>query len=137
MIIDAKNSIVGRIATVAAKRALLGEDVKIINCSQACITGSRDNVLAKYKRKRAMGIPTKGPFYPKSANMIIRRIVRGMLPHRQEKGRTAFERIRCYNTVPEDLKEKAEKIEGADISKIPNLKYIRLDELQRLLGAKE
>ena len=41
MIIDATELIVGRFATVAAKKALLGERIDIINCEKAIITSGQ------------------------------------------------------------------------------------------------
>ena len=37
MIIDAKNLVLGRMATVVAKEALLGEKIDIINCEKAVV----------------------------------------------------------------------------------------------------
>ena len=39
MIINADNLVLGRMAAIAAKQALLGEDVRIVNCEKAIITG--------------------------------------------------------------------------------------------------
>ena len=47
MIIDANNLILGRMATFIAKQALLGEDIKIVNCEKAVITGDRKEILLK------------------------------------------------------------------------------------------
>ena len=49
MIIDAKDLIAGRIATVEAKKALLGEEVSIVNAELAVITGRKKNIMEKYK----------------------------------------------------------------------------------------
>ena len=50
MIINANNLIIGRIATKAAKASLLGEEVFILNCDKGVMTGSKQNVLAKFMR---------------------------------------------------------------------------------------
>ena len=52
MIIDAKDMIVGRFATVAAKKALLGEKVDIINCESAIITGNKKNLIVAIKKEK-------------------------------------------------------------------------------------
>ena len=39
MIINAENLILGRMTTYAAKKALQGEEVDIVNCEKAIITG--------------------------------------------------------------------------------------------------
>ena len=137
MIIDATDLIAGRIASYSAKKALLGETVDIINAENALITGNKKEVLAHYKHKRDRGTPGKGPFYPRRANMILKRIIRGMLPHSQAKGREALKRIKCYIGVPESLNGKeTQTIPGANKSKLETKKYISLKKLSENLGAK-
>jgi len=137
MIINAENLILGRFATVAAKKALLGEEISIINCEKALITGNRKTILAKYKQKIQMGKPQKGPFIPKRADRFVKRTIRGMLPYKQGRGSKAFDRIRCYVGIPDDFKDKkAETIEKANISKVPNLKHITIGEICKSIGGK-
>ncbi len=137
MIIDASNLIVGRFATVAAKNALLGEKVDIINCEKAFMTGSRAEIVERYKKKRAMGIPSKGPFIPRMPDRFVRRVIRGMLPHRQAKGREAFKRIMCYIGVPDNFKDQEkETFEKANVKKVPNLKYMCIGDICRIMGGK-
>jgi large subunit ribosomal protein L13 len=132
---DATNLILGRMASFAAKKALLGETVNIVNCEKAIVTGNKKTLLLQFKRKRDMGIPSKGPFFPRSPERIVKRTIRGMLPYKQEKGMKAFKRIKCYTGVPENIKN-AETIKEADISKVPNLKYLKLEQISKYLGGK-
>ena len=137
MIIDANNLIVGRIATVVAKRALLGEQVDVVNCANSIFTGRREMVLSRFKRFRDMGNHTKGPFIHRNPAKIVKRVIRGMLPHRQPKGREAFKRIKCYSFVPENMKDqKMETIEVADKKKLSTKHYISVGEISKLLGGK-
>ncbi|HLC47171.1 MAG TPA: 50S ribosomal protein L13 [Candidatus Nanoarchaeia archaeon] len=136
MIIDATDLIAGRIATVAAKRALMGEKVDIVNAEKAIISGSRDDVFAKFKRRRAFGAPLTGPYNPRMPDRLMRRIARGMLRHRVGRGREAYARIMCYIGVPLQFKDqKIETIEKAHKSSLPNTKYVTLKEICRFLGA--
>ena len=137
MIIDANKLILGRIATTSAKKALMGEKIDIINCENAVITGSKKDVLGKIRQRVKRGIPAKGPFYPRRADMFVRRSIRGMLPYKQEKGKKAFKMIMCYVGVPEKLKDKESKtIKSANFSKIPNLKYITVGEVCKEIRTK-
>ena len=137
MIIDATNLIVGRMATYAAKKALLGEDVRIVNCDKAVMTGKRESVLEKYKRQSQMGRHSKGPFYRRRSDMFVRRIVRGMLPYKQEKGINALKRVMCYVGVPDELKDKKlETFKDAHVSKVPSLYYTSVNEIVKSLGGK-
>ena len=137
MIIDAKDLILGRVATIAAKKALLGEKVDIVNCEKAIITGNKKSILAKYKARMARGQKTQGPFIPRRPDMFMRRMIRGMLPYKQEKGRKAFKNIMCYLGVPEEFKDKKlETIENANIAKVPSLRYMTVGTLCKEMGAK-
>ena len=132
MIIDGKNSIMGRVATFAAKKALMGEKVDVVNCEQMLITGNKKNVLAKYKRKKSMGVPSKGPFQPRMPDRFVRKIIRGMLPYKQAKGRDAYKRVMCYMGNPNE--DKAETVKEANIDKVPNLKYVKVKDICKELG---
>lgn len=137
MIINAENMILGRIATVAAKNALLGEIVHIVNCDKALITGTRSFILNRYKERRERGVIFHGPYQPKRSDLLVKRTVRGMLSYKQERGRNAFARVRCYRGVPDALKGKEMlSIEQAKISKVPNLKYTQVGEICKLMGEK-
>jgi len=136
-VIDAKDMIIGRMATDIAKRALMGEQIDIVNCEQAVITGRKEEILAKFRQRRVRGIPLKGPYFPRTSDRIVRRIIRGMLPYKQEKGRTAYKRIMCYIGVPEKFKEeKPETNKEANYSRLNNMKYLRVGDVSKTLGLK-
>ena len=138
MIIDAKDLILGRMATVVAKKALLGEKVDIINCEKAILTGSKKDLIAKYEKRVRRGGPFHGPFIPKMPDRFVRRAIRGMLPYKQDKGRTAFKRVMCYISVPDVFKDKKmERISDADISKIKTLKYLTVGDICKVLKGKK
>jgi len=134
MIIDAKNLIVGRLASVVAKKAILGEEITIVNSEFSVLTGTKEVILKKFKAQSIRGEPFHGPFLPKRPHLLLKRIIRGMLPYKQEKGRSAFKRIKCYLGLPEEFKNnKIETIEKANIQKLNNLRYMALGELCKLL----
>ncbi len=138
MIIDATNSILGRMAAKAAKKALLGEEVAVINCEKALITGSKKDIIADYRHRLELGQPQKGPYIQRRADKLVRRTIRGMLPHKQERGRTAYQRVKCYIGIPEEFKnQKMESIMEASIEKVQNVKYISLKEICREISGRE
>ena len=106
VIIDATDLVLGRLAAHAAKQALLGEKVDIVNCEKAIITGSKRDVIGRYKKKHDRGSTRKGPFMDRQPDRFVKRTIRGMLPYKQEKGKLAFNRIKCYNGLPKDLEGK-------------------------------
>lgn len=137
MIIDAKNLIVGRFATVAAKKALLGEKVHIVNCDQAVVTGKKRFIFDKFKSKRDMGT-FKGPFLYRVPDRFVRRMIRGMLPYKQDKGKNAYKRIMCYSGIPKEFDGKEmTKMKGANISKLANLNYVTIEEICTKLGKRK
>lgn len=137
MIIDAKNTILGRLAAYAAKQALLGEKVYIVNCEQAIITGSKKSILKKYKEKIQRGHPYHGPFFPKIPDKFVRRIIRGMLPYKIKKGMQAYKNIKCYKSVPEKFKDKKFVKLPETLSKLKVLKYLTIKDLCKELKYKK
>lgn len=138
MIIDATNTVVGRLASFVAKKVMLGESVNIVNCENAVFTGSPSMVAARYKRKIDMGIPLGGPYFPKQSDRIVRRTIRGMLPHQKRRGRDLFKKkVMCHIGVPEKFaSQKMERIPNADVSKLTTVKYMYLKDLVKHLGGK-
>ncbi len=130
IVINAENLILGRLATYAAKQALLGQEVRIINAEKAVVSGKKKSILDERKNAHDRGIPTKGPFIPRMADRYVRRTIRGMLPHRQAKGAEAYKRILCYVGIPEEFKDaKIVELDNAKVSKLPTLKYIQVSEI--------
>jgi len=134
MNIDAKHLRLGRLATVVAKKALLGEEINIYNCNDVILTGSKENIKAQYKRKREMGTHSTGPFYPRVPYMFVKRAIRGMLPYKKAKGREAFQKIKCFNTAPEGVEMVS--IEEAHIDNSLVSKYMTVKEICRFMGGK-
>tara|TARA_Y100000034_G_C6866207_1_gene394825 strand:+ start:888 stop:1292 length:405 start_codon:yes stop_codon:yes gene_type:complete len=134
MIIDGTDLLLGRLATHVAKNVLLGEEITIVNCENVVISGNKKTIIAHYKRKRERGEPSHGPHFPRRADLIVKRTVRGMLPYKTNRGMLALKRVKCY--LGNDNAEKAETLVNAKVDKLPNLKYMQLNELSKLLGAK-
>ncbi len=138
IVINATDMILGRLATIVAKKSLLGETINIINCENAIISGNKKTILANYKRRMEMGIHTKGPFLPRMPDRFVRRVIRGMLPYKKPRGRDAYKRIMCYVGVPQELaNEKTINFEECNVSKLPYLKFVTVKHVCKFLGAKE
>lgn len=133
--IDATNATVGRLATFAAKQALLGNKVNIFNSEQAVVSGSRSFVLKKWHDKvNVRGDTLRGPFFSRMPDRLLRRVVRGMLPHRQPRGKEAFQRVMCYIGIPSKFKDvKLTKFE----TPLGTRKVVSLKEISKQLGAKQ
>ena len=134
MIIDAENLILGRMATYVAKKAILGEKIDVVNCEKAIITGSKEKIVEKYRKIVELGGPFKGPYLTRIPDRFVRRVIRGMLPYKQGKGKEAFHRVMCYISVPYELKnQKMIKLEEADISRVKSLKYMTVGDVCKSL----
>ena len=137
VIIDAKNKILGRLSAYAAKQALLGNNVEVINCEEAVVSGTKANILANYIRRIDRKAPNKGPYLYRRCDFFVRRTIRGMLPFQQSRGQTAFRLVKCHVGVPEIFKdEKAVNLEHADAKKFKLVDYIKVKEICRAIGGK-
>ena len=140
MIIDAKDLILGRMASFAAKRLLEGESVVIVNAEQAVISGRREATLDLYDawlEIRSVVNPRKGPFHPRKPNDLVRLTVRGMLPFDKPRGREAYRRLKVYVGVPAEFEGKElESLPGAKLERLGTRRFIRVGELSRHLGVR-
>ena len=136
-VVDATNLIAGRMASFVVKELLKGEQIAIINAEKAVFTGNKTMVFARYKQRVDRGEPTHGPHFPKMPHMILKRVVRGMLPYKKEKGLKAMKKLKIYIGCPDELKnQKAVTYERADANKIKVPKSVTIEEISKWLGAK-
>lgn len=137
MIIDANNLIVGRLASFVAKQALMGEEVTVVNCGKAVITGNKPKILERFKDNKERGRPSKGPFVHRSSDAIVRRAIRGMVGYKTSKGGEAYKRIKCFKSLPSQFEgKKMETVKSASVDKLPNLRYVSVDYVSKWLGGK-
>ncbi len=128
MIIDADKAVVGRLSSYVAKQLLKGEKVVIINAEKAIITGRKENILNEFREKRARGVPKYGPFFPKRPDLILRRIIRGMLPYKKPHGLKAYRNLKVYMGKP-NIDGEVKKF-----SKNVNTTYMTLYDISKNLG---
>lgn len=150
-LINAEGIVLGRMASYAAKRALLGEKVIILNAEKALLSKSKAYLIkeAMYKLNiQSYGNPRRGPFLMRRPDNFVRRVIRGMLPYSKNRygarGREAFKRIFVFQGIPDEKYIK--KITNEDIiikdenfTNLPKkslLKYSTVGEFCKMLGAK-
>lgn len=137
-VVDAEGQILGRMASLVAKRLLMGERIVIVNAEKAVISGNRLSIIREYKEyvlsKKTWKRPEKGPKKYRRPDMIVKRVIRGMLPYKQWKGRRAYKNLRVYIGVPEEYADKPKiKFPQADASRLAR-KYITVGELAKEVG---
>ncbi|MCD4771300.1 50S ribosomal protein L13 [archaeon] len=127
IIYDGEGAVFGRLASVVAKDLLKGENVDVVNCEKIIISGDKKLLAKKILTKREMGSggSMKGPKYPRVADKLVKRMIRGMLPRDRAKGRDAFRNLKCY---------VGGKSEGAvKLNHRKPMRFVSVEEIVRLL----
>jgi large subunit ribosomal protein L13 len=132
VVVDAKDCILGRVASEVAQQALDGQRVAVVNAENAVITGNPESTMETYRKRAEIGSDS-GPHYPKRPDRIFKRSIRGMVPYKQDHGREAFENVRVYLGNPYDA--EGEVLDGTSLDRLSNIKFISLGEISEKLGA--
>jgi len=132
VIINAHGAIVGRLGSHIAKELLKGNEVVVIHSNEAIISGNKKDIVEGIKRwRRKGGSSQKGPLVSKLPHLLLKRMIRGMLPWDRYKGKEAYKRLRCYaetESLNEEDVKKAIKLEHTK-----PVKYISIKEIVKLL----
>lgn len=102
-VINAEGLVLGRMASVVAKRLLNGEEIVILRAEKAKLIGSEKAIFEEYRHRVKRGGLRKGPYFPRLPDRIVRRTIRGMLPYQKPRGREAYKRLRVYIGVPSEF----------------------------------
>ncbi|MEM1542312.1 MAG: 50S ribosomal protein L13 [Ignisphaera sp.] len=139
IVIDAENSILGRLASLVAKLAKLGFSVHVVNVEKCVITGKRSMVISSYKL--LLNVRThKNPYRhtmkrPRTPTAIFKKAVKNMLPKHNWLGLQSLKRVKCYIGVPEDMKNRDKiKILDTDASFLGRRNIVTVAEIAKELG---
>lgn len=135
--IDAKGLVLGRMASIVAKRLLNGERIHIVNAGEAVISGRRLSILRESKEFLEVGHFRRGPLHPRRPDMIVKKTVRGMLPRKKPRGQEALKRLRVHIGVPQELRDREKETMPEVDARNLRGPYIRVSELARNIGWKE
>ncbi|MEM0378495.1 MAG: 50S ribosomal protein L13 [Thermosphaera sp.] len=138
LFVDASNQILGRLASIVAKKLLEGYKVVIVNSEKAVLSGDRVRVIEGYKiilKAKTHRNPEKSGIHrPRTPATILKRAIKRMLPYDQPKGREALRRLRIYVGVPKSLIGKEfVRFEEADVSRLKQ-RYVYVSEVAKALG---
>jgi len=137
IVIDGTDHIAGRLSSSVAKLLLQGNRVTVVNSEKIMISGRRRGIIDEYKQFLKISSilhPKHGPFHPRRPDMIISRMIRGMLPRDKPSGKNALKRLRVYIGVPKDVKSLGKlQLEKIKIRKSTAL-YTSVGELGRNVG---
>ena len=135
MIIDAKDTILGRLGTYAAKQILLGSTIDIVNCEECVISGKKASILENYIRRIDRKAPGKGPYLYRRPDMFVKRTIRGMLPFKRARGQDSYKNVKCHIGVPEELKnEKFSTVDGIGVDKLQSADYLKVKDICKAIG---
>ncbi|MFA4983415.1 MAG: uL13 family ribosomal protein [Candidatus Micrarchaeia archaeon] len=116
VVIDAQDAVVGRLGARVAKLLMSGQAVEIINPDKALMRGSLSAAKEKYLSRRHQKdkrTPENSPHWPRSPHLLLRRMIRGMLPFgSSRRGRDAYHRLKVHAIAPEGV--KAQRIAEAE-----------------------
>jgi len=136
-VIDAEGLILGRMASIVAKRLLGGESIELVNAQGVVVSGRKVNIVDEHKEFISVGGHRKGPIHFRMPNAIVRRTIRGMLPYRKPTGRDAYKRLTVHIGVPEELAGvEKQSLTEAHVSKL-NHRYITVGEVAEQIGWKK
>ncbi|HEX9678949.1 50S ribosomal protein L13 [Nitrososphaera sp.] len=139
IVVDATNCIAGRMCSHVSKLLLQGNKVAIVNAEKAMLSGNRYMTIREakeYLEINSVTNPIHGPFHPRRPDTILTKMVRGMVPKQKTHGIEAFQRLRVYIGVPEEMKSaKMQSFEDSKITR-PEANYISMGEVAKQIGWK-
>ena len=136
-IINGEDLIVGRVASYVAKNILKdNEEYHIYNAEKMVFSGEMKPLLAKYVMRRALknkANPEHSPHWPKRPDLLVKRIIRGMLPYDKPTGKKIYKKIKVY--IGNDEKLNGVNIEfNATYNKAKLDRYVTVYELCKALA---
>jgi large subunit ribosomal protein L13Ae len=112
-IIDCKGHLMGRLASIVAKKLLEGKKIICVRTEGINISGSHiRNKLGflLYLQKRMMSNPRRGFYHHRSPAKMFIHTVRGMLPHKTYRGQVAMARLQSFEGIPSQFEKKSRVI---------------------------
>ena len=140
IVVNAENAVMGRLAADVAKLLLTGESVNVVNAEKAVISGEPKVTIAKYRNRRTQkdkANPEHSPYLSRRPDFFVKRIIRGMLPFKNPRGRYAFKHLKVYMGVPEGVLIPKEPKFKIKTSEELHSRFISIAELCRQLGYNE
>ena len=144
LLIDARNKILGRFCSQIAKKALLGYSIVVINAKDAIISGNKESIHQKYLARlnvKTATNPRRGPFWPRRPDVLMKSIIKKMLPRKSFRGKDAISRVHVYiGEIPIRYSSKYQKLIPEELPNTDKTrlsyynKYITLENLCLRIG---
>merc|ERR1712029_27127 len=142
VVIDGRGHLMGRLASVVAKNILNGNKVVVVRCegiNQSCNFYRNKLKVLKFLRLRCNVKPSRGPFHFRAPSKMFWRTVRGMVPHKTERGKDAMKRLQTFEGVPPPYDKKKRMVVPSALKVLrlkPGRKFCSLGRLSHDVGWK-
>eukprot|EP00747_Dinoflagellata_sp_TGD_P161551 gnl/TRDRNA2_/TRDRNA2_178116_c1_seq1.p2 gnl/TRDRNA2_/TRDRNA2_178116_c1~~gnl/TRDRNA2_/TRDRNA2_178116_c1_seq1.p2 ORF type:complete len:222 (-),score=57.93 gnl/TRDRNA2_/TRDRNA2_178116_c1_seq1:106-711(-) len=142
VVIDCRGHLLGRLSSVIAKELLNGQHVVCVRTEDINISGSlfRNKLkFAEFRKKRMNSNPKQGPLHYRAPSKILWRCIRGMVPHKTQRGSAAMERLKSFEGIPHPYDRKKRMVIPAALKVLrlrPHRRFCRLGQLSKENGWK-
>ncbi|AJT23753.1 Rpl16bp [Saccharomyces cerevisiae YJM1385] len=142
VVIDAKDHLLGRLASTIAKQVLNGQKIVVVRAEALNISGEFFRNKLKYHdflRKATAFNKTRGPFHFRAPSRILYKAIRGMVSHKTARGKAALERLKIFEGIPPpyDKKKRVVVPQALRVLRLkPGRKYTTLGKLSASVGWK-
>jgi len=140
IIIDGRGHLVGRLASKVAQQLLRGQRVVVTRCEQLVLSGSlfRNNLTYHaFLRKSDNTNPRRNFKHFRSPARMFWRSLRGMLPHKEPRGKAALANLKVFEGIPYPYDQRKRMV-VPEALKVLRLKSHRnsctLNELASMVG---
>jgi large subunit ribosomal protein L13 len=138
--LDGTNQVLGRLASLVAKKLLCGYQVVVVNAEKIVLKASWSAIEKEWQtRFQLKSVINPFRYSPKRyvrPDTYFRRVIRGMLPWRKPKGKEALRRLRVYIGIPKHL-ENVSFIQYQEASGGTGKQYVTLSRIALRFGWKE
>jgi len=142
ILIDARDHMIGRLASVVAKELLAGQSIVVVRCEELVISGSsvrNQTKYAQFKKKKMNTNPNRGPFHFRAPSKMFWRTVRGMVPHKTDRGAAAMARLSTFEGIPHPFDKQKRQVVTAALRAVrlkPGRKFTIIGDLATAVGWK-
>merc|ERR1711993_68515 len=142
VVIDGRGHLMGRLASIVAKFILNGNKVVVVRTEGINMSGNfyRNKLkYLKFLRLRCNVKPSRGPFHFRAPGKIFWRTVRGMVPHKTERGKAALKRLVTYEGIPPPYDKKKRMVVPSALKVLrlnPRRKFCTVGRLSHEVGWK-
>eukprot|EP00002_Diphylleia_rotans_P009764 TRINITY_DN20118_c0_g1_i1.p1 TRINITY_DN20118_c0_g1~~TRINITY_DN20118_c0_g1_i1.p1 ORF type:complete len:205 (-),score=42.87 TRINITY_DN20118_c0_g1_i1:50-664(-) len=142
IVVDCRGHLLGRLASYLAKELLNGQKIVCVRAEELNVSGSlfRNKYrFALWLRKHVNTNPRRGMVHYRAPSKILWRTIRGMVPHKTQRGAHALGRLKVFEGIPAPY-DKIKRMVVPDALRVkrlyPNRSYTVLARLCSEFGWK-